>query len=79
MKTKLLMASLVAVCALSGVADAKSRPRHSRVVQEPHIACTVLGCISVPPECGQTYGRTRRGSPTGYDVIVCPPGVWPLK
>jgi hypothetical protein len=51
-----------------------------QVAQQPQqIACTVLGCIPVPPECGQTYGRTHGGIPTGYDVILCPPGVWPLK
>ena len=41
---------------------------------EQHIACTVLGCIPVPSACGQTYGRTLSRIPTGYDVIVCPPG-----
>jgi len=55
------------------------RAGHQPAQQQPHIACTVLGCIPVPPACGQTYGRTRSGIPTGYDVIVCPPGVWPLK
>lgn len=54
--------------------------RHPPPVAAPHqIACTVLGCIPVPPACDQTYGRTLNGIPTGYDVIVCPPGVWPLK
>jgi hypothetical protein len=77
MKTKLLIACLLV--AVAQPVFAKEKTHRPRAVQEPHIACTVLGCIPVPPECGQTYGRTRRGSPTGYDVIICPPGVWPLK
>ena len=47
--------------------------------QQALIACTVLGCVPVPPGCGRKAGRTRSGSPTGFDVIVCPPGVQPLR
>jgi hypothetical protein len=43
------------------------------------IACTVLGCQPIPPACNPVAGRTPGGLPTGYDVIVCPPGVWPLR
>jgi hypothetical protein len=67
-------------CNVAAAATVKhSRAKHQVARQPEQIACTVLGCIPVPPECGQTYGRTRGGIPTGFDVIVCPPGVWPLK
>jgi len=39
------------------------------------IACTQLGCERIPVSCTPVPGRTWRGTPTGYDVIVCPPGV----
>jgi hypothetical protein len=37
------------------------------------IACTQLGCERIPVSCRPVPGRTWRGNPTGYDVIVCPP------
>jgi hypothetical protein len=37
------------------------------------IACTQLGCERIPVSCAPVPGRTWRGTPTGYDVIVCPP------
>jgi hypothetical protein len=46
---------------------------------EQRIACTVLGCMTIPAVCEPVAGKTPGGLPTGYDVIVCPPGVWPLK
>jgi hypothetical protein len=67
------------------IADAATPKRHlrqaaHRVVQpQQQIACTVIGCVPVPPGCGQTGGKTRGGSPTGGDVIVCPPGVAPFR
>jgi hypothetical protein len=45
---------------------------------QPQIACTVLGCMPIPAACHPVEGRTSGGIPTGFDVIVCPPGVWPL-
>jgi hypothetical protein len=29
--------------------------------------------------CAPAAGKTTGGRSTGYDVIMCPPGVWPLK
>jgi hypothetical protein len=49
------------------------------VQPEQRIACTVLGCMTIPAVCEPVAGKTPGGLPTGYDVIVCPPGVWPLK
>jgi len=53
----------------------RSHHHHAVAAQpERHIACTVAGCVPVPAACGQTYGTTPNGIPTGFDVIVCPPG-----
>jgi hypothetical protein len=73
----------IAAAVISNPVAAKTvSPHHARhqvsQQQEPqHIACTTAGCIAVPRQCGQTIGRTPGGLPTGYDVIICPPGVWP--
>lgn len=66
---KLLIAVLVIAAAVPGIANAKQR---SMARNEYRIACTKLGCVPVPPGCGQTWGRKNGGTPTGYDVIVCP-------
>jgi hypothetical protein len=55
------------------------QPHATATAQPPsRIACTVLGCQPIPATCAPVPGRTRSGLPTGYDVIVCPPGVWPF-
>jgi len=46
---------------------------------QPQIACTVLGCMLIPAACRPIGGKTPGGIPTGYDVILCPPEVWPLN
>jgi hypothetical protein len=78
MKTVVLVATFLT---LSGAAEANALRRQEYAGRERQalIACTVLGCIPVPPGCGRTAGRTRSGSPSGFDVIVCPPGVRPLR
>ncbi len=56
------------------------RSHHFRApAARPEIACTVVGCISVPRGCYPVPGRTPGGIPTGFDVIVCPPGVQPIR
>jgi hypothetical protein len=75
--------ALLAVSA--AVAQTQQRnhaPRHRTVtVPQPQarIACTVLGCQPIPAACTPVPGRTLSGLPTGYDVIVCPPGIQPLR
>ena len=80
MKTKLAVALAALSLAIATAADAAPKQHaKTRVAQEQRIACTVLGCQPIPRECWTTYGRTARGTPTGYDVIVCPRGSWPLR
>ena len=71
----LAMALLIAV---PTVAAAKTK-KAVRPQPQQQIACTVIGCVPVPPGCGQRPGRTWSGTPTGGDVIVCPPGVAPFR
>jgi hypothetical protein len=87
MKTGIFVIALSGIAAIVANSDPASatavdhhhRAKHQAAQQQQQIACTVLGCITVPPQCGQTYGRTPGGIPTGYDIILCPPGVSPLK
>jgi hypothetical protein len=62
-------------------ADRSHLNRHAATAARPpvQIACTVLGCQPVPAECMPVPGRTRSGLPTGYDVIVYPPSIRPLR
>ncbi|MGO8921585.1 MAG: hypothetical protein ACLQF4_01425 [Xanthobacteraceae bacterium] len=54
--------------------------QHHTTAQPPaRIACTVVGCQPIPVVCTPVPGRTWSGLPTGYDVIVCPPGVSPPR
>ena len=43
----------------------------ARVVQQPKVACTKLGCFPIARNC-TPYGQLDwRGNPTGYDGIAC--------
>lgn len=82
MKRKLavLSVSIAAAIMVAQPADAARRVRHHyapAAAPERRIACTVLGCMSIPPECQPVAGKTPGGIPTGYDVIACPPGKFP--
>lgn len=46
----------------------KSRPPR----QQGQIACTIVGCMRIPPECHPEMGYTNDGTPTGFDIVVCP-------
>jgi hypothetical protein len=62
------------------VVDAKSYTQRRATAQpRAQIACTVVGCIPVPAGCVPRAGRTWSGLPSGFDVIVCPPGGRPLR
>ncbi len=76
MKTFRLVASLFAALAFAAIA-ANAAPKHHRAkaargAVQPQIACTVVGCIPVPRGCHPEIGYTPDGTPTGYDVTVCP-------
>jgi len=90
MRSKILIVAGALCCGAGLVSPALADPatthsvhNKSRRVAAPQppaqIACTVLGCMPIPRECEPVGGKTPSGLPTGYDVIVCPPGVWPLK
>jgi hypothetical protein len=77
---KILAVVLCALVALPAVAEAASKQKrkvHHGVrapyaVQQPQIACTDVGCLPVPRGCYPTGGKTFDGSPSGFDVMVCP-------
>jgi hypothetical protein len=87
---KSITAAILAACTIASAgspAQAAQQPRYhhrhaihrSPAAAPQQIACTVLGCMPIPRECMPVAGKTPGGRPTGFDVIVCPPGVWPLK
>jgi hypothetical protein len=80
------LAALSVLAVEPAAAAHPARYRHNVVRQARHpaqrqgqIACTVLGCQRIPAACTPVEGRTPGGIPTGFDVIACPPGTWPLK
>lgn len=80
----LATAALIAAASILTLEPAASAPRAPRAKalrapQQLEIACTFIGCIPVPRGCRQTYGVTADGIPTGFDVLICPPGVQPVR
>jgi hypothetical protein len=53
--------------------------RRTKAQPRSQIACTVVGCSPVPAGCVPRPGRTWSGLPSGFDVIVCPPGGRPVR
>jgi hypothetical protein len=80
-RTSLLLAAVAVAALPAGTLAAKPVHRHHPVqaAAPQRIACTVLGCAPIPAQCMPQGGKTLGGLPTGYDVIVCPPGVQPLR
>jgi hypothetical protein len=56
----------------------KHRAPRPGVTRQQQIACTVLGCQTIPAACYPKEEHSPTGIPTGFDQIVCPPGVWPF-
>jgi hypothetical protein len=78
MQKSLLIAAIIV--ALPIAANAREpRQRDTGERGQRQIACTVSGCVPVPRGCGQVPGRTIDGSPSGFDLILCPPGVPPYR
>jgi len=80
-RTLPLLAAAAVAALPAGALAAKPVHRHHPVqaAAPQRIACTVLGCAPIPAQCMPQGGKTLGGLPTGYDVIVCPPGVQPLR
>ena len=45
--------------------------KHKRAAGQSKIACTVVGCQTIPANCHPEPGMTWDGMPTGFDIIVC--------
>jgi hypothetical protein len=71
---RLLLAASLAL-GLSAPTVAFAAKKHRR--EAGQIACTIVGCIHIPPECHPEMGYTNDGTPTGFDIVVCP-GAAPL-
>lgn len=79
--TKLTLTILVALSigsapfslAAAQTASAKhhAKRQHARVVQQPKVACTKLGCFPIASRCTPHTQLDWRGNPTGYDQIIC--------
>jgi hypothetical protein len=71
---KTVVAAAVLALALMPASAAPNHKRHPKaaVAAQPQIACTVVGCIPVPRGCHPEMGYTPGGTPTGFDVVVCP-------
>ena len=75
MKTivSVVAAVVLALALLPASAAPKHQKRHTKsTAAEPQIACTVVGCMPVPRGCHPEMGYTSGGTPTGFDVAVCP-------
>jgi hypothetical protein len=78
MRKSLIIAIIASL--VSTLVNAKSyTQRRTKAQPRSQIACTVLGCSPVPAGCVPRPGRTWSGLPSGFDVIVCPPGGRPVR
>jgi hypothetical protein len=73
MKTLIFVLAALAIPMSAHAATKHHRSHHTRTYQ-PQIACTDVGCLPVPRGCYPTGGKTADGSPSGFDVMVCPGG-----
>ena len=76
MQRALLVATII--LALPMAANARE-PRQRDTGGQGQIACTVSGCVTIPGGCHRVPGRSSDGSPSGFDRIVCPPGIQPYR
>ena len=69
-----VVAAVVLALALIPASAAPKKKRHTNpaTAAQPQIACTVVGCNPVPRGCHPEMGYTPGGTPTGFDVAVCP-------
>jgi curli biogenesis system outer membrane secretion channel CsgG len=82
MKILALIAPLAValIAAPLGVAQAQTQAKkqttlaaqtHKRAAGQSKVACTVVGCQTIPANCHPEPGMTWDGMPTGFDIIVC--------
>ena len=74
---KTIVPAVTAVVLALALVPASAAPKHKRHPKtgtgaQPQIACTVVGCMPVPRGCHPEMGYTPGGTPTGFDVAVCP-------
>ena len=67
-------AAVLALALIPASAAPMHHKRHTKAgtAAQPQIACTVVGCMPVPRGCHPEMGYTPGGTPTGFDVAVCP-------
>jgi hypothetical protein len=76
-----VIAGLAFAALIPGALNAKThrhRDYRPAAVHQRQIACTALGCQPIPAACYPQEEHSPSGIPTGFDQIVCPPGVWPF-
>lgn len=57
----------------AGQADQSSATRKKRPsAAATQIACTRFGCNAIPPGCHIEKEFSPDGTPTGFDLVVCP-------
>jgi hypothetical protein len=81
MKTFALIAPLAVALIVAPLGIAHAQPaqtkttlgaqKHKRAAGQSRIACTVVGCQTIPANCRPEPGMTWDGMPTGFDIIVC--------
>lgn len=74
MKTLLMIGAALAIPVSAQAATHHRRAAAQAAPYRPQIACTNVGCLPVPRGCYPTGGKTMDGTPTGFDVMVCPGG-----
>jgi hypothetical protein len=74
MKTLLMIVAALTIPMSAQAATMHHSATHKARASQAQIACTDVGCLPVPGGCFPTGGKTFNGSPTGFDVMVCPDG-----
>ena len=70
----IVSAVVLALALMSASAAPTQHERHTKAAAatQPANSCTVVGCMPVPRGCHPEMGYTPGGTPTGFDVAVCP-------
>ena len=70
----IVTATVLALALIPASATPRNNKRDAKAATaaQPQIACTVVGCVPVPRGCHPEMGYTPDGTPTGFDVAVCP-------